>query len=442
MGDKKQFSLVDFASRLLNTPIALDAKTLDALIAAFLHNQDLVGDKDGLVDLSSFFFFLDDEPPLKADISENGIATINIVGPLSKDDFFGTQYGEIRNVIDAALKNDDVEKILLNFDSPGGTVNGMFELADYIYTLRGGDKPIWSVVNDMAASAAYALASATSNVLITETGTVGSVGVVARHVDVSKNNEARGVKITHIFAGDRKIDGSRDIPLSKEAKDSIQSDVDVIYDKLVERVSTHRSGMSAKAIRDTEGATYLGDAGVKIGFADGMTTAVGAVEEFLKSKVSASSVSVSAKGGDTERDTDMSKSEEDKAAEAAAEAARKVTPSAEVVNIEDARSEAAATARKAERDERKNYVSQVKSLCALAGCPERAIDFIESDTELSAIQQTLLDEKTAAAEEETEEVSGHQKASSGFTPRKIDPAAIYRKRRETVAAYQGQTKFE
>jgi signal peptide peptidase SppA len=441
--EKKQYSLVDFASRLLNTPIALDAKTLDALLATFLHNRGMVNE-EGLVDLSSFFFLFDDEPPLEAK-AEDGIATINIVGPLSKDRFFGTQYGEIRTAIDGAMADDSVDRILLNFDSPGGTVSGMFELADYIYQLRSESKPIWSLVNDLAASAAYALASGTQRILTTETGTVGSIGVLARHVDVSEQNKASGVKITHIFAGDRKVDGSRDLPLSKEARNSIQADVDAIYDKFVERVETHRSDLTDKAIRDTEGATYLGEAGVDIGFADGMTTVVDAVKEFSESNVSATSVTVPAIGGDTEKGNTMTDAEKKKkeaeeaaAAQATSDAEAAAAASADnVVDIATARNEGA----QAERAARQEYVSQVKSLCTLAGCPAKAIDFIEADTSLSDVQKSLLDAKAKAEEEEEEEVSGHQAASPGFKPRTIDAAAIYRKRRETAEAY-GLPKFE
>jgi signal peptide peptidase SppA len=440
---KGQHTLVDFASRLLNTPIALDSKTLDALIATFLRNQELTGDKDGLLDLSSFFFLFDDEPDLKAEV-DSGIATINIIGPLSKDNFFGTQYGEIRGAIGEALADENVDRILLNFDSPGGTVSGMFELADYIFELRNESKPIWSVVNDFAASAAYLLASSTQRILTTETGVVGSVGVVARHVDVSKNNEARGVKITHIFAGARKIDGSRDIPLSKEARDSIQVEVDTIYGKLVDRIALHRNKLTTDAIRSTEGATYLGEAGVDVGFADGMTTAVDAIKEFSELNVSASSIAVPAIGGDTGEGHTMTdaekaakkKADDEAAAKVAADAAAATAAASNVVDIATARDEGAQN----ERAARKEYVSQVKNLCMLAGCPEKAIDFIEKDTELSDVQKALLDAKAEAEEEE--EVSGHQSGSPDFKPRKIDAAAIYRKRRETVAAYSGQTKFE
>ena len=83
-----------------------------------------------------------------------------------------------------AVDDAGVRAILLDIDSPGGETTGCFELADYIYSIRG-IKPVYAAANDIALSAAYAIASAASRVFVTRTGAVGSVGVYALHVDQS-----------------------------------------------------------------------------------------------------------------------------------------------------------------------------------------------------------------------------------------------------------------
>ena len=152
----------------------------------------------------------------------NRVAIIPIHGLLTKrtEQFapiFGTtSYEEIYNAISQAQKDQDVSSILLDIDSPGGEVSGLFDLVDFIYQSRN-IKPIYSVANDHAFSAAYAIASATSKIFVNRTSGVGSVGVIATHVDVSEADKKDGIKFTTVFAGSKKNDLSPHEPISDEA---------------------------------------------------------------------------------------------------------------------------------------------------------------------------------------------------------------------------------
>jgi hypothetical protein len=90
--------------------------------------------------------------------------------------------------------------ILLDVDSPGGESGGVFDLADRVRAAPQ-TKPVWAVANDMAFSAAYALASAASKVFVARTGGVGSIGVIAMHADQSVKDAKDGVRYTPVFAG-------------------------------------------------------------------------------------------------------------------------------------------------------------------------------------------------------------------------------------------------
>ncbi len=98
----------------------------------------------------------------------NDVAIIPIHGLLTKrTEFFSslmgmTSYDDIFSAISDAIEDEKVERILLDIDSPGGEVGGLFDLVDFIYDIREC-KPIFSVANDYACSAAYAIASATSS---------------------------------------------------------------------------------------------------------------------------------------------------------------------------------------------------------------------------------------------------------------------------------------
>lgn len=201
-----------------------------------------------------------------------GVAIIPVTGTLVQKlgtlrPYSGmTGYDGIRANLSMALGDDSVRAIVLDIDSPGGEVSGCFDLADSIYRSRG-DKPIWSILTESAYSAAYAIASATDRIIVPRTGGTGSVGVIAAHVDFSKALDASGIAITLIIYGARKADGSEYKPLSDAALERFQADVDAMGDLFVETVARNRNLSPAK-VRSTQAATYLGAAGVEIGFAD------------------------------------------------------------------------------------------------------------------------------------------------------------------------------
>ncbi|WP_264337558.1 S49 family peptidase [Wolbachia endosymbiont (group B) of Dolichovespula media] len=203
-------------------------------------------------------------------------AVIAIHGILTKkpgafDDFLGmTSYEKIQEEIEEALSNKDIETILLDIDSPGGEVNGVFDLADFIYESRT-KKRIIAIANDDAYSAAYAIASSTEKVFVSRTSGVGSIGVIASHIDQSRFDEKCGIKYTTVFAGSRKNDLNPHEPITSESLESLQKEVDRLYEMFVQLIARNR-GLSIEKIRSTEAGLYFGERAVEIGVADGVTT--------------------------------------------------------------------------------------------------------------------------------------------------------------------------
>ena len=149
------------------------------------------------------------------------------------------------------MADEDVSQIILNIDSPGGEVAGAFDLADLIYQARG-TKPILAIANESALSAAYLIASAADKVYLTRTASVGSVGVMALHVDQSKAEEKIGLKYTAIYAGARKNDFSPHCPLSDEAFAAATEKVNATYDLFVKTVARNR-GISRRCSPENRG---------------------------------------------------------------------------------------------------------------------------------------------------------------------------------------------
>ncbi len=159
---------------------------------------------------------------------------------------------------------------MLEIDSPGGEVNGIFDLADFIYESIA-KKRIIAIANDDAYSAAYAIASSAEKVFVSRTSGVGSIGVIASHIDQSRFDEKQGIKYTTIFAGSRKNDLNPHEPMTSESLESLQKEVGRLYEMFVQLIARNR-GLSIEKIRSTEAGIYFGEKAVEIGLADGVTT--------------------------------------------------------------------------------------------------------------------------------------------------------------------------
>ncbi|WP_234262265.1 S49 family peptidase [Klebsiella aerogenes] len=202
---------------------------------------------------------------------ESGIAVLPVTGTLvHKFGFMQPQsgmtgYDGIIARLNAAMDDPEVKGVLLDIDSPGGEVAGAFDTSDLIARMRD-QKPIWSLANDTACSAGYLLASACSERLITQTGVVGSVGVVVAHRSIEKALEQAGVDITLIYSGSHKVDGNPYQALPEDVRADIQARVDDNRQMFAAKVAEY-TGLPKKAVMSTEANVYEGDDAIKAGLA-------------------------------------------------------------------------------------------------------------------------------------------------------------------------------
>ena len=264
--------LPHLAARLFGVPLAIHRPKLDVILS-------VLGARVGLADLTAPVGYT---PVARAPGPPSGkVAVIPIHGTLVRRtsgieaESGLASYTGIAAQLDAALANPEIAAILLDIDSPGGESGGVFDLADRIRA-ASEVKPIWAVANDMAFSAAYALASAAARLFVARTGGVGSIGVIAMHVDKSVKDAHDGVRYTAVFAGERKNDLNPHEPISNEAHAVLRAEVDRIYDLFVETVARHR-GLDPDAVRATEAGLFFGPDAVAVGLAD----AVGSLDDAL-----------------------------------------------------------------------------------------------------------------------------------------------------------------
>lgn len=208
----------------------------------------------------------------------NGVAVIPVSGVLTKGiSFFsflfgGSSMGKIGEAVRAAADDPAATSILLHIDSPGGTVDGTQELANIVFAARE-KKPITAFSDGMMASAAYWIGSAAERIYISgDTVEVGSIGVVATHIDQSKWDEMMGDSYTEITAGHYKRIASSHKPLSKEGAAYIQEGVDHIYGVFLSDVARFRGVSEEKTMEMADGKIFIGTQAVNVGLVDGIAT--------------------------------------------------------------------------------------------------------------------------------------------------------------------------
>lgn len=214
----------------------------------------------------------------QGEASGNGIGVIPIYGTISQRLTMmdamsgGTSTEDIAKMFDEAMADSTIGSIILDIDSPGGSVYGVAELADKIYQARD-KKRVWAVANSLMASAAYWIGSAAEKVFITPSGEAGSVGVVAVHFDYSKAEEIEGIKATIIKAGEFKAEGNPHEPLSSEAKTYLQARVDDYHDMFIKALARNRKTAQVKVKEEFgQGRVFGATDAVSHGMADGIMT--------------------------------------------------------------------------------------------------------------------------------------------------------------------------
>lgn len=180
------------------------------------------------------------------------IAVLPMMGGIRhRGGFMGVSIESFREKFRGAVANPEVKAVVFNVDSPGGTVSGVPEMAEEIFQARS-KKPIIAVANTMAASAAYWLAAAASRVVVTPSGSVGSIGVFAMHVDQSKMLDDFGLKVTLISAGQYKVEGNSFQHITEEAFAQIQKEVDDVYEMFISDIARFR-GTDVEAVLNNFG---------------------------------------------------------------------------------------------------------------------------------------------------------------------------------------------
>lgn len=215
---------------------------------------------------------------------QNGVAIIPVHGSLTHR--FGylqptsgmTGYDGIRANIEMAQNDAAVKGFVYDINSPGGSVDGLFDLTDWAKAFV--TKPTRAIVDPQACSAAQMFASVADTVTLSRTDRMGSIGAIMAHVDISKMLEDGGEKITLITAGSRKAEGNSYEPLPDDVFERKKAELEEIRTMFVQTLVDNR-GCDFNALMATEAAVLNAKQAVELKLADKIMSPADSLEEFI-----------------------------------------------------------------------------------------------------------------------------------------------------------------
>tara|TARA_Y100000310_G_scaffold345827_1_gene470707 strand:- start:12232 stop:13143 length:912 start_codon:yes stop_codon:yes gene_type:complete len=203
-------------------------------------------------------------------VSRDTIAVIPIEGVITLNggsSFLSSSLSAIDTVnkIKDANSNENVKGIVLEINSPGGTVMGSKKIAD---ALKEVEKPTVAVISEYGTSGAYWAASQADLIVADELSIVGSIGVIGSYLDFSGFLDDHNVTYQRLVTGTYKDISSPYKELTEEESDLIQERLEGIHDYFVKDVAEGRAMEISEVEALAEGLFYLGMNSVDIGLVD------------------------------------------------------------------------------------------------------------------------------------------------------------------------------
>jgi len=199
-------------------------------------------------------------------------------------------YELLRSQLQKALNDESVLEIVLDINSGGGTAQAAFECAEFIYQARS-IKPIRAIINFNAYSGAYLIAAACTEIIISDTAGVGSIGVYQKRLDMTKAYDDAGFKVHTFHRGATKVYFHPDVEMSDEERAHTEKNIELTYQKFVGAIVKYRE-MSTEQVIATEADTYDGQAAIDLKLADRLATPQDAINQIAKSAVQRSSAPI------------------------------------------------------------------------------------------------------------------------------------------------------
>ncbi len=198
------------------------------------------------------------------------VALIPIEGPITGngDSYLGESTASSKTIvsfIEAAEENDDIEVIVLEINSPGGSAVASDEIATAV---KKAKKPVVSLIREVGASGGYWIASALDYIVANRMSITGSIGVISSYIEFSELMDKYGVNYQRMVAGEKKDLGSPFRELNSEDEKLLQNKLDKIHQFFIEEIAENRGLTISEVKALATGEFYLGIEALDLGLVD------------------------------------------------------------------------------------------------------------------------------------------------------------------------------
>ena len=170
---------------------------------------------------------------------ENKVAVISLNGPIQAQASSNLLFGGsaitpqlVRSYLDKAKNDDAIKAVVLQIESPGGSVAACQEILNEIDQLG---KPVVVSYGTLAASGGYYIAMKANKIVALPGTLTGSIGVISEVPNLKGLYEKLGIKIDVFTAGKYKdmYAGVRD--MTPEEQELMQNMTNQLYDQFIRR---------------------------------------------------------------------------------------------------------------------------------------------------------------------------------------------------------------
>lgn len=209
-------------------------------------------------------FYPVDEEILYGTNPTQKISVINVEGMIASDQSNDT----IVDMLKEAQKDPQIAGVIMQINSPGGSVYASEKIYKEIKKLQEINKPVYAVMEELAASGGYYISAPCDKIYASNETWTGSIGVIMQSYSLEGLFDEYGIKEQNITTGKMKDAGSPGSDMDDEEKEYFQGLVDSAFGRFVKVVSEGRD-MSEKEVRKlADGRVYDGSQALENGLVD------------------------------------------------------------------------------------------------------------------------------------------------------------------------------
>lgn len=273
--NKRSFALIIALAILLITALG------DIFITRF-QNRGLEAELEGSAWFEEWLGGSPEARILQGTDTENRIVVFPIKGIIGTDNVMGLPENSIVNQLDSIMDDPTIRGILLDVDSPGGTVYESARIWEKIKEVQElTNLPIYTSMGGVAASGGYYVAAPSDKIYAAEETVTGSIGVIADYVNIAELEEKIGIKHEVIKSGEYKDIGSASRKMTDEEREINQIQVDEFFEKFIKVIADGRQMSEGEVYQLADGRVYTGKQALENGLVDEIGYFEDALEDMI-----------------------------------------------------------------------------------------------------------------------------------------------------------------